>query len=104
MPKINPKRMLSALLSLLLLASAVSWTAEDGQARTGDSADTADTQTITETASETETAAEPVTEAPAVTEGVSVTEDIHAGDGSVTPIPIRRTDDWVDWDADYNNP
>lgn len=104
MPKINPKRMLSALLSLLLLASAVSCTADDGQARTGDSADTADTQTITETASETETAAEPVTEAPAVTEDVSVTEDIHAGDGSVTPIPIRRTDDWVDWDADYNNP
>lgn len=104
MPKINPKRMLSALLSLLLLASAVSCTADDGQARTGDSADTADTQTITETASETETAAEPVTEAPAVTEDVSITEDIHAGDGSVTPIPIRRTDDWVDWDADYNNP
>ena len=104
MPKINPKRMLSALLSLLLLASAVSCTADDGQARTGDSADTADTQTITETASETETAAEPVTEAVAATEDVSVTEDIHAGDGSVTPIPIRRTDDWVDWDADYNNP
>ena len=104
MHKINPKRMLSALLSLLLLASAVSCTADDGQARTGDSADTADTQTITETASETETAAEPVTEAPAVTEDVSVTEDIHAGDGSVTPIPIRRADDWVDWDADYNNP
>ena len=104
MHKINPKRMLSALLSLLLLASAVSCTADDGQARTGDSADTADTQTITETASETETAAEPVTEAVAATEDVSVTEDIHAGDGSVTPIPIRRTDDWVDWDADYNNP
>ena len=104
MPKINPKRMLSALLSLLLLASAVSCTADDGQARTGDSADTADTQTITETASETETATEPVTEAVAATEAVSVTEDIHAGDGSVTPIPIRRTDDWVDWDADYNNP
>ena len=104
MPKINPKRMLSALLSLLLLASAVSCTADDGQARTGDSADTADTQTITETASETEPVTDAETEAPAVTEDVSVTEDIHAGDGSVTPIPIRRTDDWVDWDADYNNP
>ena len=104
MPKINPKRMLSALLSLLLLASAVSCTADDGQARTGDSADTADTQTITETAAATEPVTEAETEAPAVTEDVSVTEDIHAGDGSVTPIPIRRTDDWVDWDADYNNP
>ena len=104
MPKINPKRMLSALLSLLLLASAVSCTADDGQARTGDSADTADTQTITETAAATEPVTDAETEAPAVTEDVSVTEDIHAGDGSVTPIPIRRTDDWVDWDADYNNP
>ena len=104
MPKINPKRMLSALLSLLLLASAVSCTADDGQARTGDSADTADTQTITETAAETEPVTDAETEAPAVTEDISVTEDIHAGDGSVTPIPIRRTDDWVDWDADYNNP
>ena len=104
MPKINPKRMLSALLSLLLLASAVSCTADDGQAKTGDSADTADTQTITETDAETEPVTDAETEAPAVTEDVSVTEDIHAGDGSVTPIPIRRTDDWVDWDADYNNP
>lgn len=104
MHKINPKRMLSALLSLLLLASAVSCTADDGQARTGDSADTTDTQTITETAAETEPVTDAETEAPAVTEDVSVTEDIHAGDGSVTPIPIRRTDDWVDWDADYNNP
>ena len=104
MPKINPKRMLSALLSLLLLASAVSCTADDGQARTGDSADTTDTQTITETAAETAPVTDAETEAPAVTEDVSVTEDIHAGDGSVTPIPIRRTDDWVDWDADYNNP
>ena len=104
MPKINPKRMLSALLSLLLLASAVSCTADDGQARTGDSADTADTQTITETAAETAPVTDAETEAPAVTEDISVTEDIHAGDGSVTPIPIRRTDDWVDWDADYNNP
>ena len=104
MPKINPKRMLSALLSLLLLASAVSCTADDGQARTGDSAGTTDTQTITETAAETEPVTDAETEAPAVTEDVSVTEDIHAGDGSVTPIPIRRTDDWVDWDADYNNP
>ena len=104
MPKINPKRMLSALLSLLLLASAVSCTADDGQARTGDSAGTTDTQTITETAAETEPVTDAETEAPAVTEDISVTEDIHAGDGSVTPIPIRRTDDWVDWDADYNNP
>ena len=104
MPKINPKRMLSALLSLLLLASAVSCTADDGQARTGDSAGTTDTQTITETAAATEPVTDAETEAPAVTEDVSVTEDIHAGDGSVTPIPIRRTDDWVDWDADYNNP
>ena len=104
MPKINPKRMLSALLSLLLLASAVSCTADDGQARTGDSAGTTDTQTITETAAETEPVTDAETEAPAVTEDVSVTEDIHAADGSVTPIPIRRTDDWVDWDADYNNP
>ena len=104
MHKINPKRMLSALLSLLLLASAVSCTADDGQARTGDSADTADTQTITETAAETEPVTDAETEAPVATEDVSVTEDIHAGDGSVTPIPIRRTDDWVDWDADYNNP
>jgi hypothetical protein len=67
MPKINPKRMLSALLSLLLLASAVSCTADDEQARTGDSADTTDTPTITETAAETE----PVTEAQPEASGCS---------------------------------
>ena len=101
MHQIKQKRILSAILSLLLLASAVSCSADDGQARTGDSASGTDTASITDTAAETEPDTEPLTEA------VSITEDMHADEavpGDVTPIPIRRTDDWVDWDADYNDP
>jgi len=93
-------RIAASLLSLLLIASAVSCGTEDAQTRIGDPTETTASQTQTETEIETEIE----TEAPAVTEDVSVTEDIHAGDGAVTPIPLRRTDDWVDWDADYNDP
>ena len=91
------KRTLSALLALLTLTAVVSCASDDTASRTVDSA--ADTTAApTETDVQTEAATEAITEAPAVT------ENIHAGDGSVTPIPIRRTDDWVDWDASYNDP
>ena len=100
------KRMLSAMLSLLLLASAVSCSSDEGQTKTTDG-ETEPTAAVTETAAETE-ATEPLTEeiTEAVTEGPSVTEDVHADEGTVEvkPTPIRRTDDWVDMDADYNQP
>ena len=104
MHQIKQKRILSAMLSLLLLASAVSCSADEGQTKISDSTK-ADTAAIeTEIATELVTETEIVTEA--VTEGPSVTEDVHADEGivNVKPTPIRRTDDWVDWDADYNNP
>ncbi len=103
MHKLNHKRILSSVLTLLLCASVFSCAADEGQARTADgtAADTAGTS-----AAET-TDTEPAPETEAVTEGVSVTEDMHADEavpGEITPIPLRRTDDWVDWDADYNDP
>ena len=104
MHQMNPKRILTAALSLLLLASAVSCSTDNGQAKTGEQKTT--TASVTEAAADTEavTETEPITEA--ITEGPSVTEDIHAEEGNVavTPTPIRRTDDWVDMDADYNQP
>ena len=100
----NHSRILTSVLTLLVCASVFSCAADDGQARTADTApETVTAADTADTAADTE---------PAVTEGVSVTEDIHAGEvttgavtpGAVTPIPIRRTDDWVDWDAGYNDP
>jgi len=89
----------AALLALVLLAAVSCTSADTG---TADSTDmrTADTASaaVTETAAETEAAAAAETAADT---------NIHAdeqGDITITPIPIRRTDDWVDWDADYNNP
>lgn len=103
MHKLNHKRILSSVLTLLLCASVFSCAADEEQAGTADgtAADTAGTS-----AAET-TDTEPAPETEAVTEGVSVTEDMHADEavpGEITPIPLRRTDDWVDWDADYNDP
>lgn len=105
MHKCQSKRIPSVLLSLLLLASAVSCAADDGQAEAVSTTTTAVTET--ERMTDTELVTEAETETPALTEAVSVTEDIHADEavsGDVTPIPIRRTDDWVDWSAGYNDP
>ena len=81
MHQIKQKRILSAMLSLLLLASAVSCSADEGQTKISDSTK-ADTAAIeTEIATELVTETEIVTEA--VTEGPSVTEDVHADEGIV---------------------
>ena len=97
------KHRAAAALALLLLLSAVSCSAADAVTPPADTTAAPErTAAVTETAMTVTEAAE--TQMPAVTEAPAVTEDIHADEGTVTPIPIRRTDDWVDWDADYNNP
>ncbi len=97
------KHRAAAAPALLLLLSAVSCSAADAVTPHADTTAAPEhTAAVTETAM---TATEaPETQMPVVTEAPAVTEDIHAAWGTVTPIPIRRTDDWVDWDAGYNDP
>ena len=97
------KHRAAAAPALLLLLSAVSCSAADAVTPpAGTTAAPEHTAAVTETAMTVTEAAE--TQMPVVTEAPAVTEDIHAAWGTVTPIPIRRTDDWVDWDAGYNDP
>lgn len=94
----------AAVLALLLLASAVSCsdTAAPSTDRTPGSVEPA---AVTDAAvTDALTTEAPAATTPALTEAVSVTEDIHADTQTPTPIPLRRTDDWVDWDAGYNDP
>ena len=100
------KRTWTAPFLALILLAAVSCTSADTGAADSGTADISgtDSAAVTETAAETEmeTETEAETAAEAATEA-----NIHAdeqGDITVTPVPIRRTDDWVDWNADYNNP
>lgn len=96
----NTKRISAAALSLLLLVSTVSCGADENAVTEKSGTDTS--AAVTETAADVTDA--PVTETTALQTETSVTEDVHADAGDLTPVPIRRTDDWVDWDADYNDP
>ena len=99
MHNISPRRTLTAVLALLLLASAASC-ASDTTDPASDSTDTSADTSVTDSAAETETAS------PETTEAVTTAAPDHSSlsGEDVEPIPLRRTDDWVDWDADYNNP
>lgn len=97
------------ILALALLAGCSGQ--NDNQITTSSTATNTDTAVITQTeeTSATDTAAKTET----VESGINsdtLFEEESAGTLSVpsktkvTPIPLRRLDDWVDWDADYNTP